>query len=179
MIFYFTFENALRPGEIILPGRWGAICRNNTPNGGSVYLLREWILENIRLRFYPDRPSRLQAVFLCSTLHALIAFRSENYRHNEHAYRVELVSPDRGIFITDYKFFGMSEWDKVETLEIKAHLYWQGGKTATQEVLSLSAIRIVAEITESELREEAQIICNEMNAKHGAATSDSPTATSS
>lgn len=77
MAFFHVTQIQLAPRSIILPGNWGRILRlYNRSNVGEV-LYREKSLEDIRRLEFPNKPSRLNSVFMLETVEEARHFRDQ------------------------------------------------------------------------------------------------------
>ena len=64
MELYHYCPVPLENGSVITPGNWGRIIRQYPmPDNCNAIVVKELLLENIRLRLYPSYPSRLESVF--------------------------------------------------------------------------------------------------------------------
>lgn len=67
--YFHVAPNLLAIGSVILPGNWGRIIKLYKPNNSNLILLyRETMLEHIRATEFPDKPSRLESLFLLPSL---------------------------------------------------------------------------------------------------------------
>ena len=60
------------------------------------------IFENVRLRDYPDRPSRFESMFLCPNLQSARNFVNQPRRQYDLLYEVEIIDPSARRFETDW-----------------------------------------------------------------------------
>jgi hypothetical protein len=76
MPFYHCTHLDLENGDIIQPGNWGRIIKQV----GSSHPCwnREQVLEQVRLKFFSHKPSRLNATFCCERLDTIRCYKSKN-----------------------------------------------------------------------------------------------------
>ena len=63
-------------GSIIDKGNWGRIIKKYTDKNANSVLFREIILEMIRSEYYPDKPSRLDCIFLLPDIQSAWRYRN-------------------------------------------------------------------------------------------------------
>jgi hypothetical protein len=63
--FFHSSPVLLSPGSIILPGNYGRIIRLIGPQ--HPLHARETVLENVRVQHFPEKPSRLESCFACTS----------------------------------------------------------------------------------------------------------------
>jgi hypothetical protein len=91
MPLYHCTHDALADGAIIEPGNYGRVIRLTGPNHRHWH--RENILEQVRLRLFPEKPSRLSATFCCDSLQTALCYKSAQHRVEDFLYEVELIDP--------------------------------------------------------------------------------------
>lgn len=146
MEYYLLCSYPLSPGSIIEPGNWGRMLNLYTPNQNLAGAYREQIYEKIRMASFPDKPSRLECIFLCETLEEATSFRNETQRIFDIIYKVKLVDSSATIFRTDWKNIGFNPPENTHSLEIKAREYWgHSGSDDIQhvEILTLSKVETI------------------------------------
>ena len=89
--FYYCSHENLEPDNVIHPGNWGKIILNTGPK--HVCWTREIMLEAIRSKYFPKKPSRLFATFCCDSLDTIKCYQKKN-------------SPESSIY--EVKFFDSS-----------------------------------------------------------------------
>lgn len=146
MEYYLLCSYPLAPGSIVEPGNWGRMLKLYTPNQNLVGAYREQIYEKIRVASYPDKPSRLECIFLCETLEEATNFRNETQRIFDIIYKVKLVDSHATIFRTDWKNIGFNNNENTHSLEVKAKKYWEYLESDViehVEILTLSKVEII------------------------------------
>jgi len=143
MPYYYSCSYTLAPVSVIQQGNWGRFC-----NLASIFqntnLLIEVIFENIRLREYPERPSRLNCIFLCPNVDSLRNFLNVTQRRFHLLYEVELIDNNPKMFETDWKVLPRNNVNLAAVKEA-AHKYWapQNVRNDQKEILVESDIRII------------------------------------
>ena len=149
--YYWLCSYPLGAGSIINPGNWGRMVKHYTPQRASNpwLALKEYIFENVRLRNYLDKPSRLESIFLCESLENLQRFKSEcnGSRDLDLAFEVEILEEKANIFRTDWQFVNISQAESIKDLEKKADVYWNPqGEIKNPEILTTSKIRVLNQL---------------------------------
>ena len=120
------------------------------------FAVKEIILERIRAKDFPERPSRLTSVFLCPTKDDVHRFREEMRADNDRPYLYLCDVPEgTPLFQADIVFVRsvnpLAPIDKqVEDLVERAESYWQGRQSGSpvMEVLApqnTATIKTIAE----------------------------------
>jgi len=144
--FYCSSEE-LEVGHVVYPGRWGQTLRTyNRRFTPHWQLVRELVYEVVRLRQFSDKPSRLEALFVCSSERDLRDFQQSTGRDNELVYEVALVDPTLPNHTGDLDFVNTLEYDTVSDLEERALRYWEGQVLTKPEIATLSPAKIVRRI---------------------------------
>ena len=73
MIVFLWLPLRLGRGSVVLPGNYGRMLRLG--GWGHPQAMREVLLEAVRMRDFPDRPSRQNCVFCCLTVEEAALFR--------------------------------------------------------------------------------------------------------
>ena len=144
--YYLLCSYILRPGSIIEPGNWGRMLRAYPTNYNNLRIERENMYDKVRSSLYPDRPSRLKALFLCETLEHAKDFRTETNRIFDIIYSVRLIKSDAVVFKTDWKKMKIIVNEDIQIQEARAKEYWEGTNIEKLEVLTLSPVEIVEAI---------------------------------
>jgi hypothetical protein len=142
--YYWLCSYKLEVGSVINPGNWGRIIKMYAPQNNHAQALiatREYIFESIRLKNYPDKPSRLESIFLCKTIEDAQELHQKN-RQFDLIYEIELVN-DGQIFETDMALVNNDPNDTILAIEGKANLYWNHSQIIKSEILTDSPIKIV------------------------------------
>jgi uncharacterized protein DUF2441 len=92
----------LEPGSVILPGNWGRIL--NAAGWSHNQALRETVFEHVRLHEFPDKPSRLDALFFFDDENEARFYASSGGREfTMLPYEIELVNPDAPKHVSDWR----------------------------------------------------------------------------
>jgi hypothetical protein len=131
-------------GSVICPGNWGRIIRLYGPNDGTFRIaFREWVMENVRVTEYPQKPSRLHSSFVLLNLEEAKFFR-DSFQQYSIIYEVEPLSEPPSTHIGDYTTLGVNDlpnyFDKLKEL---AQNYWSQSAKEHRELLLSVPIRIV------------------------------------
>ena len=110
-------------------------------------LVRELVWESVRVKSFPECPSRFDANFVCPSEDALRNFVSNTNRKFDLLYEVEFVDPSAPTFTADLALidydseFGMPEG--YQYYDAQATRYWKAADAiARPEVVTMSPIRI-------------------------------------
>jgi hypothetical protein len=143
--YFYCCSLPLETGSIIRPGNWGRILRLYTPQSSpnSWVLTRELAWESVRLRAFPEKPSRFDGIFVCLNEKDIDEFIASSKRFIDLRYEVELIDSNAISHIGDWTLANMQNTDDVTVFERRAQLYWQGTNIVKQELLTTSPIRIV------------------------------------
>lgn len=142
--YFYCYSLPLEAGSVIRPGNWGRILETYTPQSSpnAWLLVRELTYELIRVQTFPDKPSRLKSLFLCTSEVDLNEFRANSNRTLDLGYEVELVNPRAPMHLGDWTLPNMQNTDNLTVFSNRAMLYWQGSNIVKEELLTLSPIRI-------------------------------------
>lgn len=140
-IYYHASPQILSDGGIILAGRYGQCCRT------FKMLAREYAFEHacedIRLTYFPDRPSRLNCTFACEDAAALDDFNKRTGGGRIHHYEVEAVEPaapiHRGIWDLRYG-------EHLHGMVNCSWAYWTQQHQASVEILIGCDVRVLRKI---------------------------------
>lgn len=109
---------------------------------GHTVRTHEFVFESVRLREFPDLPSRLQAAFAFGTEADLRRFLAASNRTLDVAYEVELADPAQPTLEADIDL--VSGVGMLVEIEERARQYWSGQRIGgAREVVTLSGLRIV------------------------------------
>jgi len=146
--YFYCYSLPLEIGSIVKPGNWWRILK--TYKVGSPVnpwlLVRELIFEQVRREHYPEKPSRLESIYLCTSEDGIKQFRTEAGRNLDLIYRVELVNSDASQHLSDWKLANFQNGDDYTSFERKAHSYWRAENIDQSELITTSSIRIVGTI---------------------------------
>lgn len=145
MRFFHIAPVPLGVGSIIEPGNWGRVMRFNP--AASLTVSREAIYEMVRLAAFKDRPSRLNALFVCPTEQSARQYLETHARLGI-LYEVELLTPTCNMHVArvaDVYSPPPNYTPALGDLEAAAHRYWAGVSRDELgvELVCESACRIV------------------------------------
>jgi hypothetical protein len=142
--YFYCYSLPLEVGSVIRPGNWGRILNAYTPqtSPNAWNLVRELAFEIVRVRSFPQKPCRLEAIFVCMSETDLSEFRVRTGRNLDLGYEVELVDPHAASHIADWTLANVQNTDDLRALVDRATLYWQGANIVHRELLTVSPIRI-------------------------------------
>lgn len=145
--YFHALSTSLQIGSVVLPGNWGRMVKQYSPNAGAPWILvRELIFEAVRVKYYSELPSRLESVFLCETEEELQQFCTSNQRKFDIGYEVEIVRSDALFHRADLTLANLDNLDTFETFEKRAMLYWNTKDISKVEVLTNSPVKIIRRI---------------------------------
>lgn len=133
--YFHVAPMMLGEGSIIQPGNWGRVLRMNRGYNVSPALFREYVLEQIRAGEFPDKPSRLNCLFLLTSLEEATLYR-DTLHQTDLVYEVAINIADTAVHFGDYNFGGQGT--SVQLLEGMLELarkYWSVEPTHSIEVL--------------------------------------------
>ena len=147
--YYFLCSYPLAPDSIIQPGNWGRIMNSYNLANPNIYWLplRELMFENIRLKEFPAKPSRFSSAFLCESVEDAKAFRQASSRFFDLLYEVSLVNPELPNHRGCLSLFDNANQGNMIDLENRARYYWAGTNIQKPELISISPIRILRNIS--------------------------------
>jgi hypothetical protein len=129
-----SFENATATGQLF---------------GSAWILARELEFEIVRLRQFPQLPSRFEAAFCCPNEgHARVYQAKVDFSRIQVLHRVEFVDPALPAHVGPIE---MLDWPAPNTsfldeTQARTTAYWTGIPDVIQEVVTLSALRVIANI---------------------------------
>lgn len=145
--YFFACSYPLEPGSIVKPGNWGRMIKSYTPQSGAPWILiREMAYEEIREKEFPEKPSRFESIFLCSSSEGVKKFIAESGRQFDIPYEVELVDPSALSHEGCLNNPSISNGDNYTTLMEKARSYWSTSHVENPEFITLSSVRIVRQL---------------------------------
>ncbi|CAH6852417.1 conserved hypothetical protein [Vibrio chagasii] len=145
--YYFCCSLPLEIGSVVNPGNWGRMMMNYTPATSNPWVLvRELAYEEVRKEKFPEKPSRLECIYLCSSEHELREFMDQNGRMFDIAYEVELVDDASRSHIGCLETSNIGDHDNFMHFKSMAERYWSGENIMSPEFITLSPIRIVREL---------------------------------
>ena len=143
--FFYCYSLPLEAGSIIKPGNWGRILKTyqvGSPANPWV-LVRELVFEQVRREYYRDKPSRLESLFLCTTLDGIREFKNATNRQWDIIYRVQILDTSTPIHVSDWTLANFQNGDNFSALEARAAMYWKAEGVGKTELLTTSNVRVV------------------------------------
>ena len=129
--FFHIAPMLLGAGSVILPGNWGRVLKLYT-NANDVFY-REHILETIRANEYPDKPSRLNALFVLDSFEEAQRYLNINNRTGL-IYEVAVDVNVSTIHRANYNI-PTSNFNLLECMPDVARKYW--GEIPTENIETL------------------------------------------
>jgi hypothetical protein len=145
-LFYHCSPVILSEGSVIEKGNWGRILRLYNRNGVGDQLMREYVLENIRKEQFPEKPSRLDAIFVCPTEQDARDYMQNTQKNTEVIYEVKVIDKSAALHYGDYGQVSPME-NYLESIEPCAIQYWKGNNINLPEVLIGSNIQVVRRVS--------------------------------
>lgn len=141
-LYYWTPFTSLRKGHIISKGHWGDGIKNSPLT--HINATREIIYEEVRRKHFPDRPSRLESIFLCTNKESAKQFGG--IRKNETLYEVEIIDKTAKQFIANWNMMASKDRSTSYSDVITyAKDYWSGVDVPVkfQELVIESDVRVL------------------------------------
>lgn len=140
--FFHVAPILLSPGSTILPGNWGRILRVYLQ--ANDVLFREYVLEEIRKSKHPEKPSRLNAVFLLETFEEALWYKN-NLATTSLVYEVVAETDGVAIHRGNYTRAGPVNQPMLDTMPRYAEEYWSNIPTERIEVVFPNLVTVVAQ----------------------------------
>ena len=127
--YYHVSPIHLENGSVIKKGNWGRVIRLYMGNCNGLNLFRERVFEDIRLRSFPNKPSRLDATFLLLNEEDAVRY----LKIDNEACRTSLIYKVR--ICNDSTSYHLGNFNKVTVLSPDCHFgkmdeiatnYWAG-----------------------------------------------------
>lgn len=144
-IYYFLCSYPLGNGSIVLPGNWGRMLKNYQIGSNLFLITREAIFEEVRLKNFPSKPSRLDSIFLCEDKQAIEIFKNETGRRFDITYEVELIDQTQPFHRGSWKMPLTNDHSIFHVYEL-AHAYWEKPTSADTEIVTTSPIKIIQQV---------------------------------
>jgi hypothetical protein len=141
-MYFHVAPILLAPGSLVLPGNWGRILRLYTQ--ANDVLFRESALENFRQSKCPEKPSRLNSVFLLETLEEAIWYRNNN-SSTSLIYEVNISTSDAVIHRGNYTKVGPVNIPLLEHMPLYAESYWSSVPVDKIEIVCPVPVTIIAQ----------------------------------
>ena len=148
MVYYFACSYPLENGSVVKKGNWGRICRKQPLKSANLQmLLKELVFENVRVLNFPDRPSRLECLFLFPNLESYNNFSTTIKRPFDIGYVVEIIEPEQKQFETGWNLVSV-DYTNIQNIEQRACIYWNPTDVGDEfkEVLTESDVKIIQRI---------------------------------
>lgn len=143
--FFHGASVLLEIGSVILPGNYGRMIKTAypvAPNGSPMQPYREAIFEYARLALAPQKPSRLNSVFVCDSLPEAVAFRNAAQPNNV-IYEVEALGDISDSHVADYTTVDVPTSGQYFEVFNLARKYWLGPIVNGKERLLSCPVKIV------------------------------------
>ena len=147
---YHSLFVKLEVGSIVLPGNFGRIIRFQQGQGDAM-LHRELAYETVRMCNFPEKPSRMEAIFACQGADSMIKFLVD-YRQSaptELIYEVEIADGEAPTHFAPINRVGPTAtgnaWDGYMKNSFE---YWAWDATRHEvpmEVVTTSPLRILSQ----------------------------------
>jgi hypothetical protein len=140
-------------GEVLEVGRWGRMFKERPiAYSGAFYYIDELVYETVRLRYYVDQISRLEAFFFFDNLDC-----ARKFARKELVYEIELLDQnakvDRHIMndigVDLYEGYPLDDpITSIVEIEKNAHRYWNytPRPQTTTELLTKSPVKVIRRI---------------------------------
>lgn len=149
---YHTCLTWLQPDSIIRAGNYGRIIYFEGPNGR--FWDRESVLESVRQRDYPSKPSRFKSSFVLDNIRAAHWYHRRSNRTGV-LYEVEPVNINATWHAADLNYVQELPSLNLSMQEV-AILYWEGRKRVTihgepglicTEYIAETDLRVIRQVT--------------------------------
>tara|TARA_R110002020_G_scaffold232997_2_gene444644 strand:- start:1628 stop:2134 length:507 start_codon:yes stop_codon:yes gene_type:complete len=168
MGFHLTHRK-LQRGDVVQPGSWGGVVLD----AGTTHewFERETLLEAIRAKHYPTKPSRLQSAYYFPDLNHAMHYWV-NFAQGDRVYAVQVADTSAPFH---HAFMTCLPPVQGRTDEEIAHHYWRKDlmvtrgkfRTATEEILTTSALVVSSEfIFSPELFEDPTAVTVDLSARN-------------
>lgn len=146
--YFYCCSLPLAAGSIVNPGNWGRIIRTYTPqtSPNAWLFIRELIFEEVRKKFFTEKPSRFHSLFLCPDEEGIKEFKKVNNRTLDIVYEVEILDERLPSHSGDWSLFSIQNNDNYLTFSDRAKLYWSGENITKQEFVTVSSIKIIKKV---------------------------------
>ncbi len=146
MIYYHVNQAYLETESVLLPENFGRVLRSRNAEHNPM-LFREYIFEDVRKSCFPQKPSRLESIFLCQDVVSMWNFIHIAKRINELIYHVEIIKPEKEQHIAPIELVNVGEKAWTTTAQ-NAHAYWEWDASQTtkhtMEVICETPVRIIS-----------------------------------
>ncbi len=146
--YYHSCPILLENKSILKKGSYGRMIKTYTGNEcNGVMLFREKILENIRQENYAHKPSRLNCIFACLSLHEIKEYQEMSQHTTSVIYKIKPVTESCKTHIGNY--IEVQPRDFVpyfDNMEDVVKKYWGNTGRGNREVLLESDVIILEQI---------------------------------
>ena len=139
-VFYHVAPNILGEGSVIMPGNWGRMLMMHDELNPTLF--REHVFELVRLKYFPEKPSRLNCVFAVETLEEAIRYRNV---HHLTGLIYEVCVDDRNVALHrgHYNFSVRPDYKFPQGIHDLANRYWSEVPNECIEVLIQAPVRVM------------------------------------
>lgn len=142
--YFHVAPNLLGEGSIIQPGNWGRILNMYRERDANSVTFREYVFEQVRASEFPNKPSRLNCMFLLRTLEEASLYKDNN-SHLGVIYEVAANTRETEIHLGNYNFHAhLSLINLMHGMHQIAREYWAVDPTDSVEVLFPGSVVVVA-----------------------------------
>lgn len=145
--YYFACSYPLEVGSIVNPGNWGRMIKMYDHRFGNPWvLLRETLFDSVREKYYQNKPSRFESIFLCEDLTEMTGFLRNSNRFLDLIYEVELVDSTLPLHKGCLIHTSIEEQDNYDSFTQKAYKYWDATSVKHTEIVTTSSVRILKQV---------------------------------
>ena len=150
-VYYHSNRQFLRPGTIVDPGNYGRLV--NQARECGPHWNRELVLEEVRRKRFPNKPSRLSSCFVTDNIETA-EFYHRNHCPEGYLYTVVLEDSSQLLHVGDFNCIQPLP-GRNETMEQIAERYWacdlrtkisEHLDMVCNETVTTSALRVVSPI---------------------------------
>ncbi len=139
--YFHVAPMLLGPGSTILPGNWGRLLHTHAQVNPNLF--RDVVMEYIRATNYPDKPSRLNCVFLLESLEEAMKYRNSHAPTNN----IYEVRGEAGTSIhrASYEIVNQGNAPVLQHMQHCAEAYWSVVPMENVEILFAGQVTVVAQ----------------------------------
>ena len=145
--YFYATSMQVNVDDIVEPGNWGNILYQYTnPSDNDLKkLIIEQTLENIRLRFFPNKPRRMKSIFLFESFEQTKKFTQNYKRENDSIFEVKISDSNKVIHKGSMKAYDTPKKTLpfLSTLEQIAKIYWEGIQLEFPEIVVESSVELL------------------------------------
>jgi hypothetical protein len=139
-VLYHVAPNMLGEGSIIMPGNWGRLLMMHDEL--NLTLFREHVLELVRTKYFPEKPSRFNCVFATETSDEAFRYRNSN-NSTGLVYEVCIEDRDVPLHRGDYNFTVRPDYKFPQGIHDLANRYWSEVPNERIEVIVPGPVRVI------------------------------------